>query len=279
MTIMILAFENKLPNDMEGLPDALLDLLERKDDLPINHAAAWALNGLSSLGQGVVKPFWTANGDDAHRLDRALDAIPESEKRTRLWLIKVLCNSNDSKVLPFLLARLNNSEIESQLNIIEALGKLGGEQAVAALLPLLEDDSERQIRLAVIEALGKLGGEQAVAALLPLLKQNDQGIRFEVASVLMKLGDGSMLSIIKEFLDDDNLERRVHAVKLIAQTYDKIEQRLLSIDIDGLDPWIDPREPITEVRIATVAKQIDKTTQDVRLIYESLAADFHLEFA
>ncbi|MBF0462954.1 MAG: HEAT repeat domain-containing protein [Magnetococcales bacterium] len=225
-------------------------MLERKDDLLANHAAAWALMWLSdnrSAHPTDRKPVWSPNDDDMHRLGRVLDTIPESEKDTRRWLVQVLCNSNDPQASPLLLARLN--------------------------------ESEGKVRLEIIKALGGLGGEQAVAALVPLLEQQDHEIRLSAAVALTRLGNDCGPTVIKQCLDDDDPERRQTTVKALAQTCGDVEQRLLSRDIDRMAPWIDPREPITAKRIKKVAKRIGKTTQEVRALYESLATDFCLTFA
>ncbi len=231
------------------LSDTLLGLLERQNDFPANYAAALALEGLCEgylSRQDKTTPIWIARGNDLYRLDRALNAIPKSEGFTRFLLIDFLCQSDDPDVFPLLLARLNDSNTGNQLNVIKALGRLGDKQAVAALIPLFE--------------------------------QSNDNIRFYTAIALINLGDDRGRSIINKFLDHDDPDKRENAVEALAQIRDKTEQELLSLNIDGLAPWIDPREPITDAHIEDAAKRIGKSPQEVREIYESVAEDFHLKF-
>lgn len=56
-------------------------------------------------------------------------------------------------------------------------------------------------------------------------------------------------------------------------------EKLLSRDLDGVDTWIDPGVPITETRIADVARELGVTNQEARSLCKEIAADFHLKFA
>ncbi|MFA5451844.1 MAG: HEAT repeat domain-containing protein, partial [Dehalococcoidales bacterium] len=57
-----------------------------------------------------------------------------------------------------------------------ACGEIGEEDAVNALIPLLEDD-DRDVQLAAIEALGKIGGKESKEALNSLLESPDELLR------------------------------------------------------------------------------------------------------
>lgn len=140
------------------------------------------------------------------------------------------------------------------------------------------DDTDIDILQAAIKALGQLGcDQQAVAPLLARLDDADADVRRAVIGALGQLGDQQLL---EPLLDHSSAEVRQAAVAGLAELLDNgIDKKLLSRDLDVLPPWLDPREPITERRIADAAQRLHITSQEVRSRYEALAADFHLKFA
>jgi hypothetical protein len=63
---------------------------------------------------------------------------------------------------------------------------------------------------------------------------------------------------------------------VLARDLDEPDRRLLARDIDGIDPFLDPMEPITQTWMAHVAEEIGKPIDEVRRDYERLAAAFDL---
>ena len=53
-------------------------------------------------------------------------------------------------------------------------------------------------------------------------------------------------------------------------------RRLLSEDVDGLMPWLDPQVPIDAARVAHVSAKTNLSTSDVHRLYEGIAHDFGL---
>jgi hypothetical protein len=63
---------------------------------------------------------------------------------------------------------------------------------------------------------------------------------------------------------------------VLARDLDKSDRQLLTKDIDGTDPFLDPLEPITAAWMAHAAEEIGKSIDEVRRDYERLAAVFDL---
>ena len=100
------------------------------------------------------------------------------------------------------------------------------------------------------------------------------------AAALAVLGDDRGSIALADFLSHGSPERRTAAVKELVRMRDEpLEGTLLSRDLDGVGPWIDPAMPITETRIAAAARELGVTTQAARSLYESIAPDLHLRFA
>jgi hypothetical protein len=86
-----------------------------------------------------------------------------------------------------LISAVQHSDFWVRRSAAEALGKLGSEQAVSALISAVQH-SDSDVRGKVAEALGKLGSEQAVSVLIPALQDSDSGVRRNAAEALGKIG-------------------------------------------------------------------------------------------
>ncbi|MDD4651625.1 MAG: HEAT repeat domain-containing protein, partial [Methanothrix sp.] len=129
----------------------------------------------------------------------------------------------------------------------DALGSIGSERAVEPLISRL-DDSDEDVRRAVIDALGSIGSERSLAPLISRLDDSDEDVRrAAVDSMSKKLGHK--------------------------------ERYLLSRDLDGMIPFIDPSEEINDVLVEMAAKKLDLSVIEVRACYESLAERFHLKLS
>ncbi len=69
------------------------------------------------------------------------------------------------------------------------------------------------------------------------------------------------------------------ALGALAQGLEETQRRMLSEDLDGIDPFLDPGQAITE-RFANKAAQALKTpVEEIKAQYEALAARFKLRLA
>jgi HEAT repeat protein len=125
-----------------------------------------------------------------------------------------------------------------------------------------------------------LGDKQAIISLTEILEDSNDEVRAAAAVALAALDTDQDYRALTKFLDHSSSERRRVAVKQLVKLRDKPKENiLLSHDLDGLSPWIDPETPITEQRIADAAQRLEISTQEARYLYEAIAADFHLRFA
>jgi hypothetical protein len=85
-------------------------------------------------------------------------------------------------------------------------------------------------------------------------------------------------AVIDRWLDSEDSSVRKKAVGVIAWTKGKVEESLLSKDLDGNSPWLDPQEAITEDRIKAAADAMNMSVDEVRSTYQALAAELHLRF-
>lgn len=108
-----------------------------------------------------------ANKQDVVRALRGLlDRGDELDRCSACRSLGVLGSSNAMREL---VEHLRDDDIDVCIDAATSLGLLGDPAAVAPLIESLRNDPDGEIRVAVVEALGRLGGEQAIAELLSLL--------------------------------------------------------------------------------------------------------------
>ncbi|MBD2514033.1 HEAT repeat domain-containing protein, partial [Nostoc sp. FACHB-973] len=96
----------------------------------------------------------------------------------------------------------------------EALGKIGNQQAVSALINALQDE-DSSVRSIAAEALGKIGNQQAVSALINALQDEDSSVRSIAAEALGKIGNQQAVSaLINALQDEDSSVRSIAAEAL-----------------------------------------------------------------
>jgi len=140
-----------------------------------------------------------------------------------------------------------NFDRKATVNLILILGDANYSQAVKYLISKLDDD-DLEVKRAAIESVGKLRNSRAIG---PLTAK----------------------------LDDDDSEIRSNALGALANICrDELDQQLLSKYVHNLD-WFDPKEPITEERVAIMASILKLTPEEVRQRYEDLARAFNLTLA
>jgi HEAT repeat protein len=166
-------------------------------------AAAWALGRLRSP-EGVPGLLQALEKEPA-RYASELGHYPESESDPR---------------------------IETRSHVAEALGRIGGEAATAALAGLLKD-AFPGVRIKAAEALGGAGDAAAVEALLSVLGDRDHLLRLTVVDALCGAPDaeGPLLSILEDESDDP--EVRLSAARSLSQIGAQSAAETLIAWLDG----------------------------------------------
>ena len=141
-----------------------------------------------------------------------------------------------------------------------------------------EDDSK--VRQAAAEALGRIGDASAVKPLSQCVAdtEDDSKVRQAAAEALGQIGGASALQVLKRTLRDDGSNvRRACLGGLAAARENEANKKLLSQDIDGVAPWLDPRETITRSRMHRAAESLGMKISEVRRRYKALQAKYGLK--
>jgi HEAT repeat protein len=152
------------------------------------------------------------------------------------------------------------------------------DDAVGPLLNLI-NDPQFPIRHAAISLLGSWRVGEAVPELAKLLvdAKNSED-RVAAAEALGKINNPVSSEALKRLLEGDAAARHL-AVAGLSQTLDQTARKLLSRDFDAGEPWLDPKQAITDERIAEASAELDMPAHDIRALYASLARQFGLKFA
>jgi len=86
-----------------------------------------------------------------------------------------------------LITKLKNENAWERRNTVEALDRIGGDKVVSPLIQILGKDRDAEVRQYAAEALGRIGSEIAIPALLKRLEDSALDVRWEATDALEKL--------------------------------------------------------------------------------------------
>ena len=106
--------------------------------------------------------------------------------------------------VPALIEAMQDEDWANRCNVIEVLGEVGPEAAAAtpALVKTLQNDEHHLVRSHAAEALGKIGGTEAVPVLMSVLEKGDDSVRSDAARALGRIGDSRAVPALIAALDD-----------------------------------------------------------------------------
>jgi HEAT repeat protein len=189
---------------------ALADFLLLKKKYPDDYAAGYAAGELGKLGR------------QAHSAaPQLLAALKYPDVRyAAAWALGPV-GADPDKAVPALIAMLKDeTDGLSRLSVVIALGDFG--RAAASAVPAIREflRSDEKGGTSAAEAIGKIGGPDAVPALVEALQNKDAQTRWVAALWLGRLGgaDASTIDALKKMQKDDPQEgNRRYAAEALKQ--------------------------------------------------------------
>jgi HEAT repeat protein len=150
-----------------------------------------------TLAAGLVKAFQESKGD------------PDVRRYLALAIGRL-----DPPLPPDALAELthalDDSDGQTRISVIWALGSSGDEAVVPRLIPIYQaQDADAGIRKIVVYALGALPGETQIETLRAALKDDTPDVRWNAAVALARHGNGEGAGVLHQMLDRAYVERTV----------------------------------------------------------------------
>jgi HEAT repeat protein len=143
--------------------------------------------------------------NDADLVDDAGD-VGDEYWRLRTAYSQALAEVGETAIEPLLRA-LGSESSKTRAYAAKALGRIGTGRACSPIIALLATETDDVIRMSLIEALGGLRDERAVAVLLPYLKAPEQVNRGWIirvaANALGSIGSESVIGPMAEVLASD----------------------------------------------------------------------------
>jgi HEAT repeat protein len=173
--------------DQEAV-DALITALEDKN-WGVRRTAA---NALGRIGDDRAVPY-------------LIKALEDNDWHVRKYAAVSLGKMQDKRAIPVLLEAMDDEDADVRWKAMLALGKLG-ESAVPPLIKTLKNKNWR-VRSKSAEVLGKIGGEDALHALINLLvgrtTDKNRHVRGKAAEALGRIGDEQGLGALKNAQKDE----------------------------------------------------------------------------
>jgi nucleoside phosphorylase/predicted phosphodiesterase len=211
---------------------------------PMMRAASWALGWLNDPKSKGVS--WSPTTSQAQLLITAVSNRAASEDGVRYlcWIFK---NEKMIEAIDPLIFWLNQGQATLRIEVAKTLGALQSETAIQSLITLLVDPEE-EVRTAAADALIEFGDESTIKPVMKSLESSDPGVRRTALRALVKRGPVQ-------------------------------DMFLLSLDLDGFNPFIDPRDSITNDTVARAAAKLNLPREEIRSRYEALSAKYTLTLA
>lgn len=154
----------------------------------------WLRDGYDDLARNAAMEALRAVGGKA--VDTLTRLIEDADSDVRLFSANVLGDISDTGAIPALVRALGDEDINVRTAVVEALGKSGEQSVVNDIVKVAGEDS--WLTIAVIQALGVIGGDEAVEALHGFLLKDE----FRVVAIfaLRRAGGEKTINRLKPFI-------------------------------------------------------------------------------
>ena len=219
------------------MPDRVQQLIDKLNSSDKNVVKASIAEELGEIGD--------------HRAMKALiTALNNEEMQVRWNAIKALARFGDDAVTP-LLKEVNAPDRFKRRNIVQALGELGGDQAVDYLIRMLMfDETDDAVLIEVIRALDRIRDKRAVEPMITVLKMKNWEMRWRAIHALEHLGDSRAIEPLLETINDPDKDIQWAAYKAIESIKAVIKQH----ETDGAET---PPQPAPKTPPRARKKHID----------------------
>ncbi|MDD5772100.1 MAG: HEAT repeat domain-containing protein [bacterium] len=159
-------------------------------------------------------------------IDPLISALKDKNADVQNLAIKALADIGKPAVKN-LIAALSNEDLGIKRGCIEALGKIGDNNALEPLMLTLKDE-DTGIRLKAVKALGSLGDKRAVEPLIAALNDKNNIVKRKAAEMLGEIGDPRAIEPLLAVLKDKDTGVQYYAKESLAKIKGKYSERKLS---------------------------------------------------
>jgi twitching motility protein PilT len=169
-----------------GKPDAVLTEILQQSRSMVGWLRTRILNTLKTFGDDVLRP--------------AVHLLEHPDEEVRMQALVLAEHFEDPRLIGPVVRLLSDEDWWLRITACETLGKLKDERVVPHLVKALADPDARW---AAIDALGNVGGEAALRALVDLLKDDRPEVRLEVLRGCARSKDPRMSKLFQRVMESD----------------------------------------------------------------------------
>jgi HEAT repeat protein len=266
---------DKMPEN--AINEVIVSALSRMNVGKPEAAIAVHIINVAAIGSNYIRQH-TLSKEAREAVEALIARLADEDARVRGAAASALGALKAREAVEALIARLADEDEEVRTAVAWALRELKAREAVEALIARLADE-DGGVREAVAWALRELKAREAVEALIARLGDEDARVRRAAVSALGQIGGKRSISVLERSLSADDQNTRRAAVEALALRLSARDRQLLSRDLDGLWPFLDPREAVDEQRVQVAAAELKLAPEEVRRRYEDLAPRFALRLA
>ncbi|MBT8106742.1 MAG: HEAT repeat domain-containing protein [Gammaproteobacteria bacterium] len=131
-------------------------------------------------------------------VDSVVTLINDKDEEIRRTAIEILNATKDGRAVDHLIQATDDTDWWVRERAVDALSKIGDPKALPKLESMLGKDSKTDT--VVIRALGKLGTEQHISKIAPLLQRPEREIQIEAIKALSQLTDDTHADTVRALL-------------------------------------------------------------------------------
>jgi hypothetical protein len=274
--------------ELADLPHArslLIDRLSTDVDETVRITSAWLLlarhpdTRFAVELQAVNDPIATVRGFILLLLaGQTLDTVGEwfdsiaNGRRPDTW------PPNGAALSPGFLDTRVRTETSISTRVIALLLRYKPSTALRWILDIIEQTNSLNLGFG-IGAIAAIGAEdidpEIIERVEQLAKRNlPVNSRVQLIRWLQEAGRKPEPAMLESLLYGFDAESRRRAVEGLATDLDRVDQLLVTVDLNGDRPYLDPLQPIGLPRLKRAAEKTEETVEQVRARYERLATQF-----
>jgi eukaryotic-like serine/threonine-protein kinase len=201
-------------------------------------------------------------------VDAVLALIKDENQDIRRAAIEILNQTKDERAVAQLIEATRDPDWWVSERAVDALAEIGSTKALPRFIDMLQ--GEAKSLPTVIRAIGKIGDQKSLEALLPLLSRPENEIKVEVISALAKLADERRVDTIRVRLQAVSTNADGTLSQAVAKAIQELDNRFSTQQIAANQRAEKMQEPaktllIDNAALANAVKQAEDTAASAKL--------------
>ena len=201
-------------------------------------------------------------------VDAVLTLIKDENQDIRRAAIEILNQTKDERAVAQLIEATRDPDWWVSERAVDALAEIGSTKALPRFIDMLQ--GEAKSLPTVIRAIGKIGDQKSLEALLPMLARPENEIKVEAIAALAKLADERRADTIRVRLQAVSTTADGTLSQAVARAMQELDNRFSTQQIAANQRAEKMQEPaktllIDNAALANVVKQAEETAASAKL--------------